>query len=171
MGGIDELLQDPFKKSERPAPTFADLKEKGIEWNTNYFNLLSSDDFNNFIATMERVANNPHRYYFGSFETMNQVDGSPFILLRLKVDTKVEEIKHRNVCIWGRIFNTKQLNELDEVINKYDRTKVFLLWERRIFMKNGDVFFMLIWATVEKVVRNMEGLSELRRIFSVQGSN
>ena len=150
---------------DKKQPTFADLKEKGISFRTKLYTFTSSQDMNDFINDMEAVANNPLKYQISEFNYQTQVDGTPFAMLRFKDDEKIDEVKERKFVIWGKIFTKPEFVELDEIINKHDRTNLHLLGEKRLSMKTGDFFIMLIWATNDRPAKFTGGLDVLRAIF------
>jgi hypothetical protein len=151
----------PFEEKE---PTFAELKEKGITWRTRYYNLWVVDQLNHFTADLEQVINNPMKFSIYQFVYDPLVDGTPCVMIRFRDDDKLDLLT-RKIFLWAKMFTTKEFDELDKIINAYDRTTLYLLAEKRYTMKTGDFFVLLIWATVEKPLRSTEGIDELKRVF------
>ena len=151
---------------DKKTPTMAELKEKNIKWRTMYYNLLSGEQKNQFMADMQDIVNNPFRYSIVEFSYVTLIDGTPTMFFRIKEDFKIEEIKDRKFDIFCKLFTTAEFKEMDEIINDYDQTNLFLLGEKRITMKGGDFFILLIWATKNAPTKSMEGLNALKHLFS-----
>ena len=143
-------------------PTFAELKDKGITWRTAYYNLCSQPQMNNFIADMEKHVNNPLKVQIYEFDYQPLVDGTPCIMVRYREDDKLDWLD-KKIELWGKLYTTAEFADLDKILNSYDQTSVFLLGEKRLTMKTGDFFILLIWATLDKPMRRTEGLSGLRQ--------
>ena len=155
-------MELPFEKK---APSMADLREKGISFRTKLYEFTNAEDMNHFINDMEFVANNPSKCQILEFNYQTQVDGTPFAVVRFRDDEKIEERKEKRFYIFGKIFTKYEFEELDKIINMHDKTTLMLLGEKHLTMKTGDFFVMLIWATIDKPVKFMEGLDVLRTIF------
>ena len=152
----------PFEKIP---PTMAELKNKNSKWRTQYYLLTSADQLNQFIADMQDVANNPNKYKISEFHVDSQVDGSPFVMVRYYDDEKLDAVKEKKITVWGKLFTVSEFSDLDYILNQHDRTKLFLLAEKRLSFKTGDFFILLIWATVDKPTKFTEGLDVLRTRF------
>ena len=154
----------PYEKKQ---PTFADSKEKGIKWRTRFYNFLNPQDMNQFLNDVQEVVNNPLRHRIVEFEYDTQVDGTPFTLLRYRDDTKVDKPKERDYSLFAKLFTTKEFDDLDAILDSYDKTSLYLLAEKHLTMKTGDFFILLIWATVDRPLKFTEGLDGLRKLFSI----
>lgn len=152
-------MELPFEKKQ---PTMADLKQKDLTFNTEFYEFTNAEGMNQFVADMEYVVNNPLRKQIMEFDYQTQVDGSPFALLRYKTDGKVEEVKEKKFFIFAKLFTKFEFNDLDAIINRHDKTTLYLLGEKHLTMKTGDFFILLIWATIEKPTKFTEGLDALR---------
>ena len=159
------VMQLPFEKSQ---PTMADLKEKGISFKTKHYEFMSGEGMNDFISDMETFVNNPLHMQIMEFDYQTQVDGTPFALLRYRYDEKVDEVKQKKFFIFGKVFTKYEFDDLDAIINRHDKTTLYLLGEKRLTMKSGDYFIMLIWATIEKPTKFTEGLDALRSILAAK---
>ena len=103
-----------------------------------------------------------------NFDYQTQVDGTPFIVVRFKDNESIEKIPNKRFFIYGKLYTTDELDELDKILNAYDQTTLFLLAEKRLTMKTGDLFILLIWATVNKPTKFMEGIHVLKSLFSTR---
>ncbi len=158
-------MELPFEKKEK---TLAELKEKGIKWRTEYYCLTNPEHLNHFVTEMEKTANNPLKYMVIEFEYVPLVDGTPCVMIRYKDDEKVNDVKTKKYSIWAKLHTHLELKDLDEIINKHDKTTLYLLGEKRFTMKTGDFFILLIWATIDVPVKHTEGLDVLRQYFAAK---
>ena len=150
---------------EEVPPTLAELKEKGISWRTAYYNLCSAQHMNNFIADMEKHVNNPLKIQIGDFDYQPLVDGTPCVMVRYRDDDKIDLLE-KKITLWGKLYTTAEFADMDKIINGYDATTLFLLGEKRLTMKTGDFFILLIWATLDRPMRRTEGLNGLKQLLS-----
>ena len=155
-------MELPFEKKD---PSFADLKTKGLSFRTRHYFLTSTEGLNEFTTDLQALANNPVKHNILTFQYETQVDGSPFAVLRFIDDEKVEINKNTKFTLFAKIYTKYEFNELDAIINKHDKTNLYLLGEKRFTMKTGDFFILLIWATVDKPTKFTEGLDVLRKWF------
>jgi len=153
---------------DKKPPTLADLKEKNILWKTSFYNFTNSEELNQFVTDMENFVNNPSKYQITEFDYQTQVDGTPFALVRYKLDNKIEEIKEKKFFVFAKIYTKFEFDDLDAIINQHDKTTLYLLGEKRLTMKTGDFFILLIWATVGKPTKFTEGLDALRSIIAAK---
>jgi hypothetical protein len=158
-------MELPYEKKEK---TLAELKERGITWRTRYYNFLNPEGLNNFVSDMENVSNNPLKHQITEFDYQTQTDGTPFAMLRFRDDDKIDDVKERRFSIWAKLYTTAEFNDLDATLNSHDKTTVYLLGEKRLTMKTGDFFILLIWATINRPTKFTEGLDVLRSIFAAK---
>jgi hypothetical protein len=151
---------------DKKPPTMAELKAKNLKWKTKYYNMTLADDLNRFMKDMEDFVNNPYRLSINEFKYETYTDGSPYIVTRFKEDTSIDIVKQNKFSIFVKLFTTVEFEDLDAIINSYDQTTLYLLGEKRLSMKGGDFFILLIWATVNKPTKSTEGLNELRKWLS-----